>query len=43
MARQAGEAAGKPGVEDQLLAMQADTEAYYGRLREAREYTRKAR
>jgi len=35
-------AAGKPNGEDSLLAAQSDTEAYYGRLRKAREYTRRA-
>lgn len=35
-------AAGKPGDEEGLLANQSDTEAYYGRLRKARELTRRA-
>jgi eukaryotic-like serine/threonine-protein kinase len=34
--------AGKRGVEDQLLATEADTAAYSGRLRKAREFTRRA-
>ena len=36
-------ASGKAGVEDQLLALQSDTEAYYGRLEKARELTQTAR
>jgi hypothetical protein len=35
-------AAGKPGAEDLLLSAQSDTEAYYGRLRNARELSRRA-
>ena len=31
--------AGKPGDEDSLLAIQADTEAYYGRLKKARDFS----
>jgi serine/threonine protein kinase/tetratricopeptide (TPR) repeat protein len=34
--------AGKPGDEDPLLAAQADTEGYYGRLARARDFTRRA-
>jgi tetratricopeptide (TPR) repeat protein/predicted Ser/Thr protein kinase len=34
--------AGKPGAEDQLLAAQADTEGYYGRLSKARDLSRRA-
>jgi tetratricopeptide (TPR) repeat protein len=34
--------AGKPGVEDMLLSMQSDTEAYYGRMTKARDYSRRA-
>ena len=33
---------GKPGAEDLLLALQADTEAWYGKLKNARELTRRA-
>ena len=33
---------GKPGTEDLLLAFQADTEAWYGKLKNARELTRRA-
>jgi tetratricopeptide (TPR) repeat protein len=42
MAEQVTAAAGKPGVEDQLLALQSDTEAYFGRLSKARELTQQA-
>ncbi|MGC2108018.1 MAG: protein kinase [Candidatus Korobacteraceae bacterium] len=42
MARQLAAAMGKLGVEDQLLAMQADTDAYYGRLAKARQSTQLA-
>jgi serine/threonine protein kinase/tetratricopeptide (TPR) repeat protein len=35
-------AAGKPGVEDVLLSMQSDTEAYYGRMSRARDFSRRA-
>jgi serine/threonine protein kinase/Flp pilus assembly protein TadD len=34
--------AGKPGVEDYFLTMQADTEAYFGRLEKCRELARRA-
>ncbi len=33
---------GKPGTEDLLLAMQADTEGWYGKLKNAHELTRRA-
>ena len=42
MAQTAAEAMGKPGTEDQILATQSDTEAWYGKLRNAREQTRRA-
>ena len=42
MAQQVSWAAGKPGVEDVLLAMEADTAAYYGQLEKARELSRRA-
>ena len=42
MARLAAGATGKPGKEDALLAAQADTEAWSGRLRKARELTQRA-
>ena len=42
MDRQAGWASGKPGIEDALLSFQSDTEAYYGRLTRARDYSRRA-
>ena len=35
-------AMGKPGAEDLLLAAQADTEAWYGKLKNAHELTRRA-
>jgi eukaryotic-like serine/threonine-protein kinase len=35
-------AVGKPGDEDALLSLQSDTEAYYGRLSKARDFTRLA-
>jgi len=38
----AASALGKPGAEDLLLFMQADTEAWYGKLERARELTRRA-
>ena len=42
MAQLASDATGKPGTEDMLLASQADTEAWYGKLMNARELTRRA-
>ena len=42
MERQVNWASGKPGVEDGFLAAQSDTEAFYGRLGSAREFTRRA-
>ena len=42
MARSVSAAMGKPGIEDFMLASQADTEAWYGRLKNARELTRRA-
>ena len=42
MARWAAAATGKPGTEDLLLASQADTEAWYGKLKNAHELTRRA-
>ena len=42
MDRQVAWAAGKPGDEDLLLSFQSDTEAYYGRLQKAREFSRRA-
>jgi serine/threonine protein kinase/predicted Zn-dependent protease len=43
MAHQLAAAMGKPGIEDQLLAMQSDTEAYFGRLAKARRSSQMAR
>jgi len=42
MERQVAWAAGKPGTEDLLLSIQSDTEAYYGRLVKARDFSRRA-
>ncbi len=42
MARQVAWAAGKPGVEDELLASEANTAAYSGRLKDARDFTFRA-
>jgi serine/threonine protein kinase/Tfp pilus assembly protein PilF len=42
MEQQMAWAAGKPEVEDVLLAYEADTSAYYGRLQRAREFSRRA-
>jgi len=42
MAQNVAWGAGKPGEEDPLLSLQADTEGYYGRLASARDYTRRA-
>ena len=42
MAEQVAWAAGKPGVEDVLVAMEADTAAYSGQLGKAREFSRRA-
>jgi eukaryotic-like serine/threonine-protein kinase len=42
MQRQLNYAAGKPAMEDLLLSAQADTEAFHGRLRKAREFSRQA-
>ena len=42
MQRVLTEATGKLGEEDQLFSTQGDTEAFYGRMRESREWTRRA-
>jgi serine/threonine protein kinase/tetratricopeptide (TPR) repeat protein len=42
MAQLTGAAVGKPGTEDLLLASQADTEAWFGRVKNAHELTRRA-
>ena len=42
MAKLASAAVGRPGTEDVLLAEQADTEAWHGRFKAARELTRRA-
>jgi hypothetical protein len=42
MAKQVAWSVGKPGLEDVLLALEADTAAYSGRLRKARDFSRRA-
>jgi len=42
MEQQVAWGAGKPGVEDALLSIQSDTEAYYGRMSRARDFSRRA-
>ncbi|MGA9544589.1 MAG: protein kinase [Candidatus Sulfotelmatobacter sp.] len=42
MERQVAWAAGRPGEEDQMLSNHADTQAYYGRLEQARDLARRA-
>jgi hypothetical protein len=42
MEQQVAWAAGKPGDEDLFLSFQSDTEAYYGRLAKARDFSRRA-
>jgi len=42
MQEQVNWAVGKPGTEDVLLATQADTEAFFGRLGKAREFSQRA-
>jgi tetratricopeptide (TPR) repeat protein len=42
MDRQVAWATGRPGDEAELLSVQSDTEAYYGRVRSAREFSRRA-
>ncbi len=42
MEREVAWAAGRPGEEDQMLCIHADTEAYHGRLEKARDLTRRA-
>ena len=42
MAQLVSAAMGKPGTEDLMLATQADTEGWYGKLKNARELTRRA-
>jgi serine/threonine protein kinase/tetratricopeptide (TPR) repeat protein len=42
MQKQVALVTGKVGLEDGLLSGQADTEAYHGRLKQAREYSRRA-
>ena len=42
MARQVAASAGKPGTEDSLLGLEAETAGYFGRLKDAREFSRRA-
>jgi tetratricopeptide (TPR) repeat protein len=42
MQNEANATIGKAGGEDTMFAMQADTEAFYGRLRKARDFSRRA-
>jgi hypothetical protein len=42
MEQQVSWASGKPGIEDAMLSFQSDTEAYYGQLTRARDYSRRA-
>jgi tetratricopeptide (TPR) repeat protein len=42
MAQQVTRSAGKPGIEDELLGLEAETVAFSGRLRSAREISRRA-
>jgi tetratricopeptide (TPR) repeat protein len=42
MAQLVSTAMGKPGMEDEMLGSQADTEAWYGKLKNAHELTRRA-
>ena len=42
MQRQVTWGAGKPGDEDPLISAQSDTEAYYGRMSKARDFSRRA-
>jgi serine/threonine protein kinase len=42
MAKHAAKLTGMPGWEDQMLALEADTAAYFGRLKDARDLSRRA-
>jgi serine/threonine protein kinase/predicted Zn-dependent protease len=42
MAQQVAWSEGQPAIEDELLSLEADTAAYSGRLRKAREFSRRA-
>ena len=42
MAQHVAWSEGRPGVEDEFLDLEANTAAYFGRLREAREFSRRA-
>jgi len=43
MQQYVADAAGKPGMEDVMLSLHSDTEAYFGRLQKARQLTQAAR
>jgi eukaryotic-like serine/threonine-protein kinase len=42
MAKQVASSAGRPEIENELLILEADTAAYFGRLKDAREFSRRA-
>lgn len=42
MEKQVAWAAGKPGIEDYMLAMQASTNAFFGHLKTSRDFIRRA-
>jgi eukaryotic-like serine/threonine-protein kinase len=42
MAQQVASSTGQPGIEDELLSLEAETAAYSGRLRDAQEFSRRA-
>jgi tetratricopeptide (TPR) repeat protein len=42
MKQQAAWSVGKPGIKDEMLGLEADTAAYSGRLRDARDFSRQA-
>jgi hypothetical protein len=42
MARQVGDATGKPGVDDQILFLESETTAYNGEFAKSRKLTRRA-
>jgi eukaryotic-like serine/threonine-protein kinase len=42
MAQQVARSAGTPGAEDELLGLEAETTAYIGRLKDGREFSRRA-
>ena len=42
MGQQVAKSQGQPGIEDEVLSLEADTAGYSGRLRKAREFSRRA-